>query len=634
MSADSPAPESASPELTGVERDRQLLIDASSQGTGGKLKAFLKLSGPGWLQSAITLGGGSLAGSLFLGMIGGFSMLWLQIMAMAFGVVMLGAIGYVTLSTGKKPFGLINEHVNPVLGWGWALATLAANIVWCLPQFSLANAAVQQNLMAGSATIAEIDDLKAEHKKESTALNALAESEDRDLTEEEEAKLAAITDEASSRSFRLNMMICLPLLILAVFITMIYDRGGAGMKTYENTLRIFVGLIVLSFFGVAAKLFFSGNLEIGKVFSGLIPDISLLSNPASTFDSALAATGEFREYWTAKIVGMQRDVMITAAATAVGINMTFLFPYSLLKKDWDRNFRGLSIFDLATGMAIPFVVATGCVVIASANQFHAKPAPGLLGEVVDGEVVVPDPTLKGRFEDSLVARVVEEHPDEFKDADGKALDKDAKKEKAKEYFADLPEGDKRIAAMLVKRDAKHLAKSLATLIGDTFSNYVFGFGVLAMALSTITILMLISGFTFCEVFGFPQGGFYHKVGCLLPAIGILGPFVWSGKVAFWLAVPTSVFGMVLLPIAYFTFFLLMNNQRVLGQDLPQGQSKVIWNVLMGMACALATVGAGWAIWDKAKWYGVGAVVAFVALALIVHIQRLSARAEAAESAAG
>ena len=92
--------------------------------------------------------------------------------------------------------------------------------------------------------------------------------------------------------------------------------------------------------------------------------------------------------------------------------------------------------------------------------------------------------------------------------------------------------------------------------------------------------------------------------------------------------------MVLLPIAYFTFFLMMNNQKILGEDLPKGQSKVIWNVLMGIACALATVGAGWAIWDKAKWYGVGAVVAFVALALIVHIQRLSARAEAAESAAG
>ena len=42
------------------------------------------------------------------------------------------AIGYVTLSTGERPFKAINTHVNPVLGWGWAIATLMANCVWSL----------------------------------------------------------------------------------------------------------------------------------------------------------------------------------------------------------------------------------------------------------------------------------------------------------------------------------------------------------------------------------------------------------------------------------------------------------------------------------------------------------------------
>ena len=550
-----------------VDRERQLLTDAEGQGTGAKLKAWIKLSGPGWLQSAITLGGGSLAGSLFLGMIGGYSLLWLQLMAMAFGVVMLGAIGYVTLSTGERPFGLINRHVNPVLGWGWALATLAANIVWCLPQFSLANAAITQNLAPGLA----------------------------DQT----------------------FLVCAVILAIAVFITMIYDSGGKGLKIYENTLRIVVALIVLSFFGVVIKLVSRGDVSFGQVLGGLIPDLSMLSQPASTFEETLQGTGAYREYWTNLIVGMQRDVMITAAATAVGINMTFLFPYSLLKKGWDKAFRGLSIFDLATGMAIPFVLATGCVVIASANQFHATPAPGVLGEVDDsGNAVVPDPTLKGRYLDNLAARIKAE--------DGSALDGlegDARTAKIEEIAAGLPEADRKMAAMLVKRDAKHLSASLAALIGDQFANYVFGFGVLAMALSTITILMLISGFTFCEVFGLPQGGIYHKVGCMLPAIGVLGPFVWKGKVAFWLAVPTSVFGMTLLPIAYFTFFLLMNNKAVLGEHLPKGGSRLLWNVLMGIACALATVGAGWAIWSKVQWTGVGLVVGFVLLAAIVHFVR-------------
>ena len=56
--------------------DREELTRATEAGGWEKYKTFAKLSGPGWLQSAITLGGGSLAGALFLGVIGGYSILW------------------------------------------------------------------------------------------------------------------------------------------------------------------------------------------------------------------------------------------------------------------------------------------------------------------------------------------------------------------------------------------------------------------------------------------------------------------------------------------------------------------------------------------------------------------------------
>ena len=46
-----------------LESQRKLLSDAQARGGLAPLGAFLKLSGPGWLQSAITLGGGSLAGA-------------------------------------------------------------------------------------------------------------------------------------------------------------------------------------------------------------------------------------------------------------------------------------------------------------------------------------------------------------------------------------------------------------------------------------------------------------------------------------------------------------------------------------------------------------------------------------------
>ena len=82
----------------------------------------------------------------FLGVLAGYSLLWLQPMAIILGVIMLSAISHVTLSTGQSPFASINNEINPVLGWGWAVATIMANIVWCLPQFSLGTAAVTQNL--------------------------------------------------------------------------------------------------------------------------------------------------------------------------------------------------------------------------------------------------------------------------------------------------------------------------------------------------------------------------------------------------------------------------------------------------------------------------------------------------------
>src|SRR5690606_26034557 len=95
-----------------VEQDRQLILDARERGTAAKVGAYVKLSGPGWMQSAITLGGGSLAGSLYLGVLAGNHLMWLQPLAMVLGIVMLSAIGYVTLSTGERPFQAINNHIN------------------------------------------------------------------------------------------------------------------------------------------------------------------------------------------------------------------------------------------------------------------------------------------------------------------------------------------------------------------------------------------------------------------------------------------------------------------------------------------------------------------------------------------
>ena len=553
-----------------IESDRRLLKEARTKGTMASLGAFLKLSGPGWLQSAITLGGGSLASALYLGVLGGFSLLWLQGVAVILGVIMLSAISYVTLSTDEKPFPAINRHISPVLGWAWAIGTLMANMVWCLPQFSLSTAAVQQNLLPGLMGSSGL----------------LGNTGGKIVT-------SAI------------------LWTIATAIVLQSGNKGKGIKVFEWILKGLVGLIVISFFGVVLKLTFAGALDWGAIFKGYIPDLGQFSRPSETYIPFISAVSpEFQSYWTGKIVGMQQNVMIAAAAAAVGINMTFLMPYSMLNKGWDREFRGLAIFDLSTGLAIPFIVVTSCVVIASASQFHTRPGTGLLDPAVKAPA-----KLEGQYSKLLDGRLKVEMKSGYA-----AL---PKQEKAARLEA-LPEADKKMAAMLVKRDAFNLAESLAPLMGNTFSKVIFGIGVLGMGLSTIIILMLISGFVICEMFGFPHGGKEHKRGCMLASVGVLGPFIWSGKTLFWLAIPTSVFCMMLLPIAYVTFFLMMNSKTLMGGAMVTGAKRNVWNTMMGIASLGALIAAGWSIWNRPplfKWAGIIIAAALIIAVFVVNALR-------------
>ena len=78
-----------------IEKDRAMITEARAKGTGAVLWSYLKLSGPGWLQSGITLGGGSLSSSLYLGVLVCFCFMWLQPLAMILGIqlISIGLLG-------------------------------------------------------------------------------------------------------------------------------------------------------------------------------------------------------------------------------------------------------------------------------------------------------------------------------------------------------------------------------------------------------------------------------------------------------------------------------------------------------------------------------------------------------------
>jgi manganese transport protein len=52
------------------------------------------------------------------------------------------------------------------------------------------------------------------------------------------------------------------------------------------------------------------------------------------------------------------------------VNMTFLYPYSLLARGWGREHRELARADLVMGMVVPFTIVTSLVVIVSAATLH------------------------------------------------------------------------------------------------------------------------------------------------------------------------------------------------------------------------------------------------------------------------
>ena len=619
-----------------VFQDREILTKAHARGPISTLFAFFRLSGPGWLQSAITLGGGSLGGALYLGMLSGTNMLWLQLIAIAIGVVMLSAIAYVTLSTGKRPYAAINEYVNPVLGVSWITATIIANMVWIMPQFSLAYDALDKNLLP---------------------------------------------DQGLSSNPLDQMLISAGIALIAFIIVIMSFRPGWMSRLFDMMLKLIVGVVVLCFVGVAYKLFASGAVNWGDVLNGLIPDISQWSSMSPQLQSiASNMPGEESVYWTDKIIDSQRNSMIGVTATAVGLNMTFLLPYSMLARGWDKPFRGMSKFDLITGMAIPYLIVTTCIVIASANAFHAHKDQQLLSKdpmVITESVLFNNAMVgifEGRYNDLMDKTKVKEANEALAALEEKLgtadLDPEVKSEleaqkktleakkiarargrqkaallsgeidstkaevkrlssalanprldetKAKtlkeelstaqgkhklavaKFAASLSTDERQLASALLKPDTKQLAATMAPLFGEgekgqKTAKIIFGIGALAMAFSTIIILSLINGYAFAEIFGDLNNVAARIFGAFIcMAGGVCWSFIWVGGSKTWLIIVASTFAAILLPIAYIAFFALMNNKRLLGAEKPTGVRMSIWNILMTIGVAGAIVQAWGAI---------------------------------------
>ena len=569
-------------------RDREILSAAHDRGPVSTMGAFLRLSGPGWLQSAITLGGGSLGGALYLGVIGGSSMLWLQMIAIIIGVIMLSAISYVVLSTGQRPYGAINEYVNPVLGVSWITATILANMIFILPQFSLCFDVLDKNF----GVVGSLEQMLG----------------------------------GSNPQFTAKIIISAVIATIAFGIVCMSFKPGWAAKLFDALLKLIVGAIVVCFVMAVVMLAQQGQINWHDVLMGFVPDFSQWTNAAPKLASNISNLGgTANRFWSDQLTQRQQFVMLSTTATAVGINMTFLLPYSMLARGWDKTFRGLARWDLITGMAIPFIVVTSCIVLASGNAFHAK---------IDDEFKSNDATViqqsrlfepakstirKRIVEDDKTAfAIVDAMPNETEDQ--KAAQSAAENDQIAKFVVSMSEDERIVAASLVKPNTEQLAKTLEPILGDQ-ANLVFGLGVLGMGFSTIVILMMINGYAVAEIFNRYESNAFRVAGALAAAIcGFAWFYIWTGESKTYLVIVASSFAAILLPIAYFTFMALMNNRRLLGAERPQGVRMSIWNLLMTIGVAGALVQSYLAVSkhiDSANGpYVVGGIITFLILAVV------------------
>lgn len=258
-------------------------------------RGYLKLSGPGWLQSAVTLGAGSAGASIFAGAVYGYKLLWVQPVAILIGLIMFMAIGHQLVITRARPYDVFWNKLHPGLAIFWGINVLLASTVWQFPQYSLGTAVLQDIFSVLGLQLAK-------------------------------------------------WPFALIILIVTTKICWSYGKGSRKAVTgFERILKYMLLFMVTAFLLVVIKT----GINWGDLFDGL-----------------------FGFYMPTDFQGI--IIVLGMIGAAVGVNQTFLYPYTMLARGWGKNHRKLKNFDLSTSMVIPFVLATGFVVIACANTLYVQ----------------------------------------------------------------------------------------------------------------------------------------------------------------------------------------------------------------------------------------------------------------------
>ncbi|MCP5518562.1 MAG: divalent metal cation transporter [Verrucomicrobiales bacterium] len=391
-----------------LERDQQTLIDLDRQPLLPRLRGYFKLTGPAWMQSAMTLGAGSAAASVVAGAFYGYQLLWVQPIAMFLGVCMMMALGNITLTKGERAYLIVGRELHVSIAFLWALATVVSTVIWHFGQYALLGGAVWD--LANVAGFRNPVD--------------------------------PATGEPTSRALETAVRFAGGFLILGINIVLVWSYGSKprGIRLYETFLRWMIRLVMLAFLVVVIAQVARSRVD----FSGILRGFTAFQIP----DQPGAAT-----------------TILGAIGAAVGINMTFLYPYSILAKGWGPHHKGLSRFDLVMSLFVPYVILTSLIIVGMASTVHDT-AAGF------GTTLANNPAIAA-----------------FKPIDA--------------------------------------AQALSGVWGSSLGRIVFDLGFMGMACGAISAHMVCVGFTVCEMFGLEYTPRRYRMFTLVPAIGVLGVMIKS-----------------------------------------------------------------------------------------------------------
>ena len=290
-----------------MSNETQQLQDLAAKPALARLPSYVRLSGPGWLQGAMTLGGGSAITSLTIGAVYGYELLWVQPLSMLIGCIMLFALSHQTLSTREKPFAAMRDHVHPSLAWVWAIAALASSIIWGFSHYPLSAGMLEEVLNVGLGV--------------------------------------SVADGAGREAYLFGLAVLV--WMLCAYTAWHYGAGGRAVTVFETAIKLLSSMIVLAFLWVVVAATVNGQVDWSAALAGYIPG-SLPSDDAGV------------------------TTIMAALGTAVGINMTFVYGYTLLDRGWGPVHRELSRYDIVMGLVIPYVLVTGLISIAAAGAFHGS----------------------------------------------------------------------------------------------------------------------------------------------------------------------------------------------------------------------------------------------------------------------